>query len=251
MKRFENKIVLVTGAASGIGRACVARFVAEGAVVIAIDQNEDGLKETINNLGQTDSVYRLCSVNNEDEVKQLYQSIISRYFRIDVLVNMAGILRASYTSETSLSDFMQLINVNVVSTFLMCKYALPHLLNTKGNIVNAASTSASFGHPYMAAYSASKGAVAAFTKSLAWEYLKTGVRINAVAPGGINTPMTAHNPLTPLGDQYDPSLFIHLSRPDGKMGDPASVAGLIAMLASDDASFMTGEIVKIDGGNHN
>jgi NAD(P)-dependent dehydrogenase (short-subunit alcohol dehydrogenase family) len=251
MKRFENKIVMVTGAASGIGRACVERFVAEGALVIAIDQNEEGLKETISALGATDSVYMICSVNDEEQVKHLYQTILGRYFRIDVLVNMAGILRASYTTDTSLTDFMQLINVNLVSTFLMCKHALPHLLKTKGSIVNAASTSASFGHPYMAAYSASKGAIAAFTKSVAWEYLKTGVRINAVAPGGINTPMTAVDPLASLRNHYDPSLFIHLSRPDAVMGDPASVAGLIAMLASNDASFMTGEIVKIDGGNHN
>lgn len=251
MKRFENKVVMITGAASGIGRSCAERFSSEGAIVVAIDKNEEGLKETISLLNSPNSCYLVCSVNSEDEVKQVVNKVIEQYKQIDVVVNMAGILRASFTTETSLTDFMQLINVNLVSTFLMCRETLPHLLKTKGSILNAASTSAMFGHPYMAGYSASKGAIAAFTKSLAWEYLKTGVRINAVAPGGINTPMTAVNPLTPLGDKYDASLFIHLSRPDGLFGDPFSVAGLVAMLASNDASFMTGEIVKIDGGNHN
>lgn len=251
MKRFENKIVLVTGAASGIGRACVQRFVAEGAIVVAIDQNEAGLQETIEGLGTTDSIYRVCSVNDEEQVKLLLNELVSQYFRIDVVVNMAGILSASYTAFTPLSDFMQLINVNLGGTFLMCKYALPHLLKTQGNIVNAASTSALFGHPYMAAYSASKGAIAAFTKSIAWEYLKTGVRINAVAPGVIDTEMTTDKLLAPLRNHYDPSLFAHLSRPDAKMGAPEAVAGVIAMLASKDACFMTGEIVKIDGGKHN
>jgi NAD(P)-dependent dehydrogenase (short-subunit alcohol dehydrogenase family) len=144
---------------------------------------------------------------------------------------------------------MALIQVNLVGTFLFCRAALPHLLETGGNIVNAASTSVEFGHPYMAAYSASKGGIAAMTHSLAWEYVRRGVRVNAVAPGGINTPMVQN---TPAGfpEGVDGMLFMHLTPPDQRFGVPENVAGVIAMLASADGAHINGEIIRIDGGVH-
>jgi len=144
---------------------------------------------------------------------------------------------------------MELIQVNLVGTFLFCREALPHLLESKGNIVNAASTSAYYGHPYMAAYSASKGGIASMTHALAWEYMRRGVRVNAVAPGGIITPLVQGTPAGfPAG--VDHSLFAHLTPPDGKFGMPDHVAGVIAMLASADGAHINGEIIRIDGGVH-
>jgi NAD(P)-dependent dehydrogenase (short-subunit alcohol dehydrogenase family) len=166
-----------------------------------------------------------------------------------VLVNMAGILRSSHTDQTSLEQFMLLIQVNLVGTFLFCREALPHLIAAKGNIVNAASTSAYYGHPYMSAYSASKGGIASMTHAMAWEYIRRGVRVNAIAPGGIATPLVAN---TPAGfpEGVDHTLFMHLSPPDMKFGVPEHVSGVIAMLASADGAHINGEIVRIDGGVH-
>ncbi len=252
--RFEGKTVIVTGAASGIGRAALIRLVSEGAIALAVDLNEAGLAET-----QAAATSAAChggrisvtvaSISDEADVKRAVADFVEREGKLDVLVNMAGILRSTHTQETTLEQFMLLIQVNLVGTFLFCREALPHLLETKGNIVNASSTSVEYGHPYMAAYSASKGAVAAMTHSLAWEYMRRGVRVNAVAPGGIVTPLVI---ATPAGfpEGVDRSLFLHMTPPDQKFGMPDNVAGVIAMLASSDGAHINGEIIRIDGGVH-
>lgn len=253
LKRFINKVIVVTGAASGLGRASVIRFVAEGGKVIAVDLNEDGLKETVSLAGgDAQNVYYLVgSISNEEDVKRIFADVIAVEGKLDVLAHFAGILRSSFFTETSLADFMLPINVNLIGTFLVCREALPHLVKTKGNIINTSSAAAMYGNAYMSAYSASKGAVLALTKSLAWEYMQQGVRVNAVAPGTISTEMTAENPVIGLGEGVDYSLFEHLQRPDGVVGKPEDVAGVVAMLASEDGLFMTGEVVKIDGGIYN
>ena len=260
LQRFTNKVAIVTGAASGIGQATVLRLLSEGATVIGVDTSADGLAQTRERAGAVEAdatagsaVDRLrtvaCSVADEAAVKRMIADVLEQEGRLDVLVNMAGILRSEPTTSTSLDLFQQVLNVNLIGTFLCCREALPALLDSRGCIVNAASTSAQFGHPYMAAYAASKGGVFALTRTLAWEYLRQGVRVNAVAPGGIMTPMVAAQGER-MGD-FDLSLFGHLSRPDGVFGAPESVAAVIAMLASDDGAHMTGEVVKVDGGVHN
>ncbi len=252
--RFEGKTVIVTGAASGIGRAALIRLVSEGAVALSVDLNESGLAETVAAAEATEghggrASMIVASVSDEDDVKRTVGDFVEREGRLDVLVNMAGILRSSHTTETTLQQFMALIQVNLVGTFLFCREALPHLLATKGNIVNAASTSVEFGHPYMAAYSASKGGIASMTHSLAWEYVRRGVRVNAVAPGGIVTPMVE---ATSAGfpAEVDRNLFIHLTPLDYRFGQPDNVSGVIAMLASADGAHINGEIIRIDGGVH-
>ncbi len=252
--RFAEKTVIVTGAASGIGQATVVRLVSEGGNVIGVDTNEGGLNETVtkataNAASGGKARYMLGSVADEATVKKIVADVIAAEGRLDVLVNMAGILRSQATTETSLDLFQAVLNVNLIGTFLFCREALPHLLKSRGNIVNAASTSSMFGHPYMAAYAASKGGVFALTRTLAWEYMKQGVRVNAVAPGGIVTPMTVEQ--GGRMDGLDLSLFAHLSRPDRAFGQPEHVAAVIAMLASADGGHMTGEVVKVDGGVHN
>lgn len=179
LKRFSGKVAIVTGASSGIGRAAYLRLASEGCTVVGVDINESGLKETIM---MTDDGYCLVgSVSNEDDVKRMINDVILQYGKLDILINMAGILQSSHSTETSVANFLNVINVNLVRTFICCREALPHLIKTKGNIVNCASTAALFGHPYMAAYSASKGGIMSMTKALALEYMKLGVRVNAVA----------------------------------------------------------------------
>lgn len=259
LQRFNDKVAIVTGAASGIGQATVLRLLAEGARVVGVDTSAEGLAQTAdraeaasegdNRAASPQLRTVACSVADESAVKALVAGVLEHEGRLDVLVNMAGILRSEPTTSTSLDLFQSVLNVNLVGTFLCCREALPALLETRGCIVNAASTSAQFGHPYMAAYAASKGGVFALTRTLAWEYLRQRVRVNAVAPGGILTPMVAAQGER-MGE-FDMSLFGHLSRPDGVFGAPESVAAVIAMLASDDGAHMTGEVVKVDGGVHN
>jgi NAD(P)-dependent dehydrogenase (short-subunit alcohol dehydrogenase family) len=194
----------------------------------------EGLRETVSRAHTAAGAggrarYLVGSVAEEATARRVVADVLATEGKLDVLINMAGILRSEPTTSTSLGLFRQLLEVTPVGTFLFCREALPALLQTRGNIVNAASTSAQFGHPYMAAYSASKGGVFAMTRALAREYLKLGERMG----------------------ELDMSLFQHLSRPDGVFGKPESVAAVIAMLASDDGANLTAEVVKVDGGVHN
>ena len=253
LQRFTGKTAIVTGAASGIGQATAVRLVAEGATVIGVDTNEEGLRQTVERAmagagAGAGARYLVGSVAEEATAPRVVADVLGKEGKLDVLVNLAGILRSEPLTTTTLELFRLLLEVNLVGTFLFCREAIPALLATRGNIVNAASTSSQFGHPYMTAYAASKGGVYALTHSLAWEYLKQGVRVNAVAPGGIATPMTAAQGERMAG--LDLSLFAHLSRPDRVFGKAENVAGVIAMLASEDGAHMTGEVVRMDGGVH-
>jgi NAD(P)-dependent dehydrogenase (short-subunit alcohol dehydrogenase family) len=258
LARFHKKVAIVTGAASGMGQATAIRLIAEGAAVIGVDTNQEGLAETLakaTKVCANNGRIRVIngSITDESDVSRIVADVIATEGQLDVLINMAGILRSSPTTETTLEQFQAVLNVNLIGTFLFCREALPHLIKTKGNIVNAASTSAQFGHPYMAAYAASKGGVFALTRTLAWEYMKQGVRVNAVAPGGIQTPMVTNfsEQLIQQVPNADFSLFGHLQRIDGNLGQADQVASVVAMLASADGGFMTGEILKVDGGVHN
>ena len=247
MNRFQDKRIVVTGAGSGIGRATVIRLVEEGAEVFAVDQSAEGLAATRDLAGEGVNTHTL-SVTDEAAVKSLFDEI-AQSGDLNGIANLAGVLAATHTDQTSVEAFKQIIDVNLIGTFVCCREALPLLEKTSGAIVNAASTSSFFGHPFMAAYSASKGGIASMTKAIAWEYIKRGVRANAIAPGGIATAMTEAIQRN-FPDDVDMSLYMHLSRPDFQVGQPEQVASVIAMLLSDDASFMTGEVVRIDGGVH-
>ena len=250
--RFEGKVCVITGAASGIGRAVLVRLVSEGARAIGVDLNAGGLAESAELAARAAAHggrarVLTASVAEEADIKRVFDDVVRQEKRLDVLVNMAGILRSKPTTESTAEEFEALLRVNLLGTFLCCREALPHLLATRGNIVNAASMSAFVGHPYMAGYSASKGGVVALTHALSREYLLRGVRVNAVAPGGIMTGMTASPGHTP---DMDPLLFQHVLRPDRLLGQPEQVAGVVAMLASEDGAFVNGEVIRIDGGTH-
>lgn len=241
MRRFDDKVAIVTGASRGIGAAVADRLAAEGASLVCADIDADGVAATAERLG-ADAISVRCDVGDEDSVAALIAAAIERFGRIDTVVNMAGILAAARSDEETLENWNRIIRVNLTGTFLVCRDALPHLIESKGTIVNAASTSSLSGHPWMTAYGASKAGIHMLSNSLAMEYAKRGVRVNCVAPGGIVTDMLS----VALPDDVDPKIIGRML-PIGPMGDPTMVADTVAFLASNDARFINGEIVRVDG----
>ncbi|MFC9787651.1 SDR family NAD(P)-dependent oxidoreductase [Rhodococcus sp. NPDC127528] len=254
MNRFDGRKVIVTGAGSGIGQATVARILDEGGVVVAADINADGLEVTRQRAEEAGTADRLSittvDISNEDSVRENIGGAIEKLGGLQVLVNAAGILRSSHTAETSLEFWNTVVGINLTGTFLVTRQALPALLeNGQGVVVNFSSTSAHFAHPYMAAYAATKGGIRSFTHAIALEYAKQGLRAVAVEPGSIASGMTS-NPGFPE-EGLDPTLIGKLYPWIGNgFAPPEDVAGVIAMLASDDGKFVTGTEIRIDGGTH-
>lgn len=246
MRRFEDKAALVSGAASGIGRATALRLASEGATVLCVDVQSEAVEKTAKDVieagGQARAV--VCDVTNRKQVDAAVQACVDDFGKLDVLCNIAGIIHVGHFAELGLDDWNKLLAVNVTGIFQMCQSALPHLLECEGNIVNASSTSALKGLPYGVAYSTTKGAISAMTRSLAIEYAKRGVRVNAVCPASIETPMM--DPRLFSGD-FQVDLLMRQSAVTGSRG-PDVVASTIAFLASDDAIHLTGEEIRIDGG---
>lgn len=175
------------------------------------------------------------SVTDEEKVIEKVNEYVTSQGHLDVLVNVAGILRVGSLVDMSMSEFRSVLDTNLIGTVLMSRACLPHLVLSKGNIVNTSSTAALHGHPFMSAYAASKGAIIAFTKSLSREYLLQDVRVTVIAPGGINTPI--HNNVRFPLDINHP-LFNNLRVPNGRFGRTEDIAGVVAMLASKDGDFI-------------
>jgi NAD(P)-dependent dehydrogenase (short-subunit alcohol dehydrogenase family) len=262
MKRLENRRILVTGGASGIGQATVLRLLDEGAAVVGADISTEGLVQTGELAQQAGTDSRLTAltmdIGDETSVVEGVKAAVSALGGLDAVVNAAGMLRAVHTHEMSLASWNQIITVNLTGTFLVIRETLPALLeNPRSAIVNFSSTSAAFAHPYMAAYAASKGAIQSMTHALALEYGKQGLRAVSVAPGSIKSGITDATPGFIPADA-DWSLFAKLSpimpttltSGHAAMGDPSAVAGVIAMLVSDDGAFISGTEIRIDGGTH-
>lgn len=255
MQRFEGKRALVTGGASGIGQATVVRLLREGAAVVAADVVEGGLATTIEMAKAEDLAGALATVvfdiADESAVGTLVPQAVADLGGLDVLVNAAGILRSAHTHECTLELWNRILAVNLTGTFLVTRAALPALLATgNGVVVNFGSTSATFAHPYMAAYAASKGGIQAFTHALALEYSKQGLRAVAVAPGAIRTGIT-ESTAQGLPADADWGLFTKLMPLLGEgFAEPDAVAGVVAMLASEDGRHITGTEIRIDGGTH-
>lgn len=259
MQRFDDRRIIVTGAGSGIGAAIVIRLLGEGGTVMGFDVDEQGLAATAAAAADTDNAKRLSTavvdVSTEEAVTRAVAETIAEFGGLDVLVNAAAIQRCAHTHEHTLADWNATLAVNLTGTFLMTREALPTLLaSRRGVVVNFTSTAASFAHPYMAAYAASKGGVLAFTHSLALEYSKQGLRAVNIQPGGVATAL-ALSTLDKMPADYDIGLWAKQTPPlhgndNGVLGDPGAVASVIATVASDDGAFITGTEIRIDGGAH-
>jgi meso-butanediol dehydrogenase / (S,S)-butanediol dehydrogenase / diacetyl reductase len=246
MQRFEGKVVLITGAASGIGRETAIRIASEGGTIAAFDVNAEALGKTVAALeasGATAASW-VVDVRDEGQVKTAVDEVVERFGGLHALCNVAGILHVENSHQLALADWDRVISVNLTGTFLMCRAAIPHLLAKRGSIVNTSSTAAIGSHPWMAAYAASKGGVLALTRCLAAEYVKQKLNVNAVVPGGFATPIQE---AFGFPEGADPTL-INGAMPKVRMGHPRHAASVIAFLASDDARYMSGSEVLVDGG---
>jgi NAD(P)-dependent dehydrogenase (short-subunit alcohol dehydrogenase family) len=245
LERFVGRHALVTGAASGIGRATALRLADEGAAVVAVDVNAEALSTLASDGGDgPGSLSPLVgSVGSESEVDTMVGEALDRLGSLEVVVNVAGVLSFTHTHEQTLDEWNRLIGINLTGTFLVCRRVLPHLVETGGNIVNLASTAAHKGQPWASAYSASKGGVLAFTRALAVEYAEAGVRVNTISPGAIDTPITQAFHL-PSGANIK---LLDRVTPLGPFGTAEGIAAAIAYVASDEASHMNGADILIDG----
>jgi meso-butanediol dehydrogenase / (S,S)-butanediol dehydrogenase / diacetyl reductase len=249
-RRFTGKTAVVTGAGSGIGRAVADRLVAEGGMVAALDVSHDALSTAVEviNSAEGDGRGRAsafeCDVTSESSVGAAFAALVEELGAPKVVCNVAGVGGFYHTAEMTLEQWHRILSVNLTGPFLVCRAALPHLLEHGGSIVNVASNTALMGQSYSAAYCASKAGLLGFSKALAAEYLTRGIRVNVVAPGGVDTPLIG---AFALPEGADVKELEKMMTPLG-FSTPAEIAASIAFVASDESSYTTGAVLSVDGG---
>jgi NAD(P)-dependent dehydrogenase (short-subunit alcohol dehydrogenase family) len=243
MGRFDGRVALITGAASGIGRAVTLRLAGEGATVFATDIDGSRLQETVELGGRTVTGHQ-ADVTDPAAVRQLVAACAGHLGRLDVVGNIAGVARGEHFLEVTPERYRQMMSVNVDACFYVAQASIPHLLETSGNLINMASNAGLMGQAYTVAYCMSKGAIIQMTRSLAMEFAKTPLRVNAIAPGGVETPLVR-------GYQAPTDIDLELLQPYvgfRGMAQADEVAAMFAYLASDEARSVHGAILSLDNG---
>lgn len=245
--RLKDKITIVTGAASGIGRATAERFALEGATVVVADINDQGGQETVQSIRQRggEAYFIHTDVSDASQVKAMVATTVNRYGQLNVIMNNAACYQPTHgLVDTTEEDWNQIINVTLKGVFLGCKYAIPEMIkNGGGTVINVGSIGSILAFPIQAAYLAAKGGVLGLTRSVAIDYAPHGIRANAILPGPIDT--AAFDALRDRPDVIEQGVSRTLFK---RLGQPQEIAPAAAFLASDESSYMTGTFILIDGG---
>jgi NAD(P)-dependent dehydrogenase (short-subunit alcohol dehydrogenase family) len=243
--RLTGRVAVITGAGSGIGRATARRFAAEGARVVAVDVDKAGGTAAADEVGGT---FIACDVSSEPDVAALFEQVVATHGRVDIAFNNAGISPPDDDSilTTDLAAWERVQRVNLTSVYLCCKYVLPHMRSQgKGSIINTASFVAVMGAATsQISYTASKGGVLAMTRELGVQFAREGIRVNALCPGPVATPLLME--LFAKDPERAARRLVHI--PMGRFAEPEEIAAAVAFLASDDASFITAAQFLVDGG---